>query len=112
MGARLPSGLLIKALIRRVHDAGGFAAVLMRGAEDGGAILVQTLENGQFHGFFETMRDFDGNARLVRSGPDDGAGAEARAAYVARRRNADGDLWLVELDIADAERFAAETIAG
>ncbi|HTH28885.1 MAG TPA: DUF1491 family protein, partial [Sphingobium sp.] len=27
-----------------------------------------------------------------------------------RRRAADADLWIVELDIAEAERFAAETM--
>ena len=37
-------------------------------------------------------------------------GPEAFAAYAERRRRSDLDLWLVELDIADAERFAAETI--
>jgi len=30
--------------------------------------------------------------------------------YWRRRRASDSDLWVVELDIADAERFAAETI--
>ncbi len=29
---------------------------------------------------------------------------------IARRRHSDPDLWIIELDIADAQRFAAETI--
>ena len=32
--------------------------------------------------------------------------------YWQRRRRTDPDLWVVELDIAEAERFAAETILG
>ena len=28
--------------------------------------------------------------------------------FLAKRRNADPDLWILELDIASAERFAAE----
>jgi hypothetical protein len=32
------------------------------------------------------------------------------AAYWRRRRERDPDLWVIELDIAEAERFAAETI--
>ncbi|MBN9940404.1 DUF1491 family protein, partial [Listeria monocytogenes] len=31
--------------------------------------------------------------------------------YWRRRRDRDPDLWVVELDIPSAERFAAETIA-
>ncbi|PHK02659.1 hypothetical protein VF08_18145 [Nostoc linckia z8] len=40
-----------------------------------------------------------------------GRGAEggARLRDPGRRRAQDPDLWLIELDIADAERFAAET---
>ena len=34
----------------------------------------------------------------------------ALATYVARRRRSDPDLWIIELDIPEAERFAAETI--
>ena len=32
----------------------------------------------------------------------------ARTAYLDRRKNADPDLWIVELDIADAPRLVAE----
>jgi hypothetical protein len=32
--------------------------------------------------------------------------------YWQRRRSRDPDLWVLELDIAAAERFAAETIIG
>jgi len=34
----------------------------------------------------------------------------ARESYWQRRRARDPDLWVIELDIASPERFAAETI--
>ncbi|HWV11973.1 MAG TPA: DUF1491 family protein, partial [Sphingobium sp.] len=37
-------------------------------------------------------------------------GTDSLNQYLARRRRSDPDLWVIELDIADAERFAAETI--
>lgn len=112
MAARLPSKLLIGALIARVQQAGGFAAILVRGEDQTGTILVQTMDKGRFSGLYERMLDLDGTARLVRCGPDDDAEPTALSAYVDRRRQRDPDLWVVELDIVDAERFAAETICG
>ena len=48
----------------------------------------------------------------VRSGDEvvDLADEAAVSAYWQRRRSFDSDLWVVELNIADAERFAAETM--
>lgn len=111
MGERLPSKILVSALLRRVNQAGGFASVLARGEEMGGVILVQTLEKGRFSGFFERMVDFDGVARLVSCGPAAGSESDVVGDYVQRRCTSDPDIWVIELDIADAERFAAETIA-
>lgn len=109
---RVASGVLVSALIRRVHAAGGSAMVLAKGEAEAGAILVLTLERGADPGFFERGIGPDGTAALVRSGPatfdDPGAVSE----YWQRRRSRDPDLWVVELDIAAAERFAAETIIG
>jgi len=103
--------MLVDALVRRVNQAGGFAMILARGEDMGGVILIQTLEKGQFSGLFERMIDFDGVASLARCGPEAGSDSLTIDDYVQRRRRSDPDLWVVELDIADAERFAAETIA-
>lgn len=111
MSGRLPTHLLVNALVRRVSQAGGFAMIIARGEEMGGVILIQTLEKGRFSGFFERMIDLEGVARLVRCGPPDSAEAPEIDDYADRRCRNDPDLWVVELDIADAERFAAETMA-
>ena len=112
--SRLPSHLLVDALIRKAGAAGGFAAVLRRGEAMGGAILLQFLDRGRFAGFAERMFDLDGRARLESVGPvaqnDGSEGEEALAAYRERRGSSDPDLWIIELDIAEAKRFAAETI--
>lgn len=111
MTGRLPSRTLVSALVRRVEQAGGFAMILAKGEDMGGVVLVQTLEKGRFSGFFERQVDFDGKAAMVRTGPPDGCDPLALADYIDRRRRNDPDLWVVELDILEAERFAAETIA-
>lgn len=108
--ARLTSAMLVGALRRRVADAGGFATILVKGDEMSGVILVQALDRGQDAGLFERVPNLDGGYALMRCGPAPAEGPEALAAYVARRRRSDPDLWIIELDVPDAERFAAETI--
>lgn len=107
---RLTSAMLAGALMRRTSAAGGFATILVKGDAISGVILVQALEKGRELGLFERVSDFTGGYRLVRCGPSPDEGAEALSQYLARRRRSDPDLWVIELDIADAERFAAETI--
>ena len=48
----------------------------------------------------------------MRVGPEAGASQAEIADYWRRRRSRDPDLWVIELDIPGAERFAAETILG
>jgi hypothetical protein len=42
-------------------------------------------------------------------GPEAGAPEEKVSQFLARQAGFDPDLWLVELDIAQPERFIAET---
>lgn len=112
MTARLASGLIVNALVRRVNAAGGSAMVLARGHAEAGAILVLALERGEDPRFFERGLGPDGAPKLIRSGPTELADTMAVSDYWQRRRSRDPDLWVLELDIAEAERFAAETIVG
>jgi hypothetical protein len=107
---RLTSAMLVGALRRRVGAAGGFAAILAKGDEMSGVIIVQAMERGRFSGLFERMPNLHGSYALMRCGPSPDEGPKALDSYIARRRRSDPDLWIIELDIPEAERFAAETI--
>ena len=108
--ARLTSAVLVSALVRRVNQEGGSAMVLARGDETAGAILLLTYERGTNPRFLERGIGPDGSPALLPSGPAEVADEGEVAAYWRRRRSRDSDLWVIELDIAGAERFAAETI--
>lgn len=110
MTARLATHMLVGALIRRVQNEGGFATVLHRGDPISGVILLQFLAKGQENGLFERISDYAGGYRIATCGPSKNEEPHAVAEYVARRRKSDPDLWLIELDIADAERLAAESL--
>ena len=105
MEARLPAKLEVTALIRRVEAAGGFAAVLHRGDPDSGTLLLVMVEKGEDARVFERMPQPDGcrewRCAVQQTGDDESRISE----YLARRAAQDSDLWIVELDIAQAERF-------
>jgi hypothetical protein len=106
---RLTSATLVSAMIRRVNAAGGAAAVVAKGDAEGGAILLICAERGVRTSFRERVMAAAGGYRWEAVGPGHGTDPEQVSAWLARRRSRDPDLWIVELDIANAERFAAET---
>ncbi|MDG2533644.1 DUF1491 family protein [Sphingomonas sp. HITSZ_GF] len=111
MTPRLATGMLVNALIRRAEGAGGGAMVLAKGDATAGAVLLLLVERGANPRFIERGLGPDGKPALIPAGPRDFEDDTAVTAYWQRRRNSDSDLWVVELDIADGERFAAETMA-
>ncbi len=104
---RLPARLEVTALIRATESAGGFATVLARGEPDSGSILIVTCERDGGRRLWERMPRLDGPRRFEVSRNADGDPRELDL-YLDRRRERDPDCWILELDIADAERFIAE----
>jgi len=109
MTPRLTSRMTVDALMRRVRAEGGFATVLARGDDMAGAVLLLCADRGEVKALLERTIDLDGHYRWTPCGPQDVEADSERDSYIERRRARDPDLWLIELDIADAERFAAET---
>lgn len=111
MGERLPANLEATAIMRRVQAEGGFAAVLKRGDPDRGALMLVVRGRGQLKGILdrELGPDFEYRWRLREA--DEAPGSNRFGELVAERVRFDPDSWLIELDIADPERFIAETIA-
>lgn len=101
--SRLPARLLVDLILRSAASQGGFAAILARGDDHGGAILLQCCERGQPGPLYE--RGFDGHWAPV--GPASESALEQQDAYIARRRTIDPDLWVIELDIVQSSRFIA-----
>jgi len=110
MDGRLPSGMLVTALLRRMNDSGGMGMVLAKGDPQGGGILVIVIDadpitSHRRERVLERGLGPDGKTAMIESTP-----ANDILSYWQRRRARDPDLWVVELDGAAAERFTAETI--
>lgn len=107
MTGRLASSVLVSALLRRAQDEGGFGAVLAKGDSTAGAIAVVLAERGTRASFLERQLQPDGNYAWEASARPIESDADFQA-LLDRRRKYDPDLWILELDVASAERFAAE----
>jgi hypothetical protein len=107
MDARIPAYLEVAGLIRAVEAAGGFGTVMAKGERDAGTLLVICCENGANAAAFERMPQPDGTRAWSLSRKQDTENPKEFWDYCERRRRQDDDLWIVELDISDAERFIA-----
>lgn len=105
MDARLPAHLEVAGLIRAVEAAGGFATVLAKGERHAGTLLVVCCENGASAAAYERMPQPDGSRAWTRSRSQDPENPQEFWEYCTRRHNQDDDLWVVELDVPNGERF-------
>jgi hypothetical protein len=105
--ARLPAHLEVSGLIRAVNAAGGFGTVIAKGEREAGTLLVVCSDNGANAAAFERMPQPDGTRAWTLARRQDPENPQEFWDYCDRRRRQDDDLWIVELDIADAERFIA-----
>lgn len=93
--------------MRLAEAEGGFATVLAKGERDAGTILVVTLCRGQGGVLHERMPQLDGTRKFLAAKREDAENPQEFSEYLARRRRQDQDMWLIEVDIVDGERFVA-----
>jgi hypothetical protein len=109
---RVPSELWVKVLLRRCSSAGVPAVVVRRGDEDAGAVFIK-------------VRLLDGRAKVMGPAPAGLAGSNALKpmaphldadgvpetdadVYLARQREFDPDIWLVEIDDREGRTFVED----
>lgn len=107
MSTRLPTHFEISGLIRAVEAAGGFATVLAKGERDAGTMLITTLGRGEPARLYERMPQLDGSRIFTVTREQDPDNPMEFNEYLTNRSRQDPDIWIVELDIADAARFVA-----
>ena len=95
--------------MRRAGTEGDFATVLRKGDAERGSLLLIVSQRGRHVAGLERVLNLDGSYRWEPVGPSDSASSLDIADFLARRARFDEDFWAIELDIADAERFIAET---
>ena len=108
---RLPAHLEVASILRRAEAAGGFGTVLRKGDPERGSILLLIASRGVHRACLERMMSLGESASWQATGPSESAGSAEIADFLAKRARFDEDYWAIELDIAEPERFIAETTA-
>ncbi|MEL1251820.1 DUF1491 family protein [Aurantiacibacter gilvus] len=102
---RLPAHLEVSGLIRAVDAAGGFATVISKGERTAGTIMVVCCDRATQARAYERMPQLDGSRKWVLSRKQEAENPREFTEWCNRRGEQDEDLWIVELDIVNAERF-------
>ena len=105
MEGRLPAHLEVTGLIRAVETAGGFATVLAKGERDAGTLLVVCCGRDRLAAAYERLPQPDGQRVWSLSRKQDSDNPSEFIEYCDRRKSQDRDLWIVELDVPNGERF-------
>lgn len=102
---RLPAHIEASALLRQVQAAGGFAAVLAKGEREAGTMIVVITAGGRDSRAYERMPRADGTRGWALAKTDSADDPGALPGWLDRRREQDPDVWIIELDIPQGERF-------
>ena len=100
----------VGGLLRSAEASGDFGIVLRKGDPDRGSLILVVSSRGVHVAILERMLSLTGGGyEWQRVGPGEAAGSAEVQEFLARRARFDADSWLIELDIAQPERFIAET---
>lgn len=109
MEPRLTSSVFVSSLVRRVNAEGGSAMILKKGDADAGAIMLLLCERGRNLRVFERQLDFEHGYIWRKTAVENEQDIEFIDKFINSRQRVDPDLWVVELDIAQPERFIAQS---
>jgi hypothetical protein len=107
--SRLPTHVEVAAILRRTAASGDFATVMRKGDPDRGSLLLFITSRGVHVAILERVLSVGGDYRWQAAKAPDSVSSPEIADFLAKRARFDEDLWAIELDIAEPERFIAET---
>jgi hypothetical protein len=109
--ARLTPSIEADSLIRQAQQAGGFGAVLRKGDTQRGAIILFITDRGRHVACLERQLQVTGDYRWTQSGPTEDSPPSEVSEWAKKRVKFDEDVWLIELDVPQAERFIVDLTA-
>lgn len=106
--SRLPTHLVVSGLLRQISAEGGMGVILAKGDRDGGTYILLLRDRSGTMKLVERRprADFAFEWQVTREEPPEKE--REISEYCDRRHEQDPDLWIIEAQIDDPERFIAE----
>lgn len=95
---KLKAKLFVHAAIRRCDIEAISAVVAQKGDEDAGTILVRVNRDRNSCEIYTQVRDAAGRLRWLKATGPEPVSDDKAAAFIARARDIDYDLWVIEVD--------------
>ncbi|HEY7798651.1 MAG TPA: DUF1491 family protein [Hyphomonadaceae bacterium] len=109
MPREIPTHLWVSALLRRAGIGGAFAAIVHKGDEERGDVLIKvTSERGKARLYAPAFNP-EGPTEFERLAAETEAEADELA---AKRRKMDRDLWVIEIEDREGRHFLVEPVRG
>lgn len=102
---RIRTDIWLGALRRRVEAAGGFATVIAKGEPDSGTVLLLLRDSSGTLTALSRVNMGDGKVSWQPIFENREERDPAAQDALEKRRKFDPDLWIVELDVDDPQRF-------
>jgi hypothetical protein len=103
MEARLKTHIQVQALVRRCDLLAIGVVVTARGDPDAGTILLKLYDRANGTTVLTQTRRADGALAWMRATGAVPVDESAADAYIARQRQYDSDLWVIEIETAAPE---------
>ncbi len=107
----LPVHLWVSALVRRAQLAGAFATVVHRGDDERGDVVVKVTHARGKAQLYAPAFNPEGPTEFERlpEGVSDPEEADVDA-LIAKRREFDRDLWVIEIEDREGRHFLTEKV--
>ncbi|PCI61628.1 MAG: hypothetical protein COB37_08050 [Kordiimonadales bacterium] len=96
--ARLKTSLWVEGHVRTCFTADMPAFVVAKGDADRGGVLLKINQFSAGISLYEQTLDFDGNKMWRSAGNFDAAAERDSDAAIAKKRQYDSDLWVIEIE--------------
>ncbi len=108
---RLPTQVWVEALLRRAQVAGASAFILQRGDASRGDVLIKVANLRGDARAYVPRTSMAGARIFVDLESQDIGPAEAEVdAYIARAKDRDRDLWIIEIEDREGRHFLTEPV--
>lgn len=107
---RLKTDIWVSALLKRCFAGGAFAAVVRRGDNTSGTVLIKVNQLNGSAWVLTLARQVSGAGIWMRGTGPEAVDEKAADAYINRSVSFDPDLWVIEIEDREGRHFLLDEV--